>query len=225
MRTALCYNFFMKKHLIWISELLLWIFIIIVLIMSMFLYKHLKLKEKHSYHVFFADANGIRDGSPVKIMGNEIGYVSNVRVIDNSEIFVSFVITKPQINIPAGTVANIESTGIVGSRSLELYPPTKPAKKGSELIIPTNPNRVQGAFSNSSRTAEIIYTASSSFNKTINVEQIPIIRRFIRKTYNETNSYGTKIDEINEAQNEAIKLIQDNKKIKDFNKKMENLSK
>jgi len=214
----------MKKHLIWISEVLIWIFVIIVLIMGLFLYKHLKLKEKHSYHVFFSDTNGIRHGSPVKIMGNEIGYVSNVKVINSSEIFISFVITKPEISIPPGTVANIESTGIVGSRSLELYPPSTKIESGSELIIPSNPERVQGAFTNSSRTAEIIYYASSGVNKMIDFEQIPAIRNLVHKTYTESNTYGPKIDQINEMQNDAINQIKDNQKLKDFNKKMENLS-
>lgn len=215
----------MKKHLIWISEVLIWIFIIIVLIMGLFLYKHLKLKEKHSYHVFFADTNGIRNGSPVKIMGNEIGYVSNVKVINSSEIFISFVITKPEISIPTGTIANIESTGIVGSRSLELYPPKTKIETGSELIIPSNPERVQGVFTNSSRTAEIIYSAASGVNKMVDVEQIPVIRNFVHKTYKDSNSYGSKIDRINDMQNEAIEQIQSNQKLKDFNEKMENLFK
>lgn len=215
----------MKKHVIWITEILIWIFVIIVLIMGLFLYKHLKLKEKHSYHAFFADTNGIRNGSPVKIMGNEIGYVSNVKVINSSEIFISFVITKPDISIPTGTVANIETTGLVGSRSLELYPPETKVETGSELIIPSNPERVQGVFTNSTRTAEIIYAAANGVNKMIDVGQIPSIRKLVHKTYKESNSYGAKIDQINARQNEAINQIQDNQKLKDFNKKMEDLSK
>lgn len=59
----------------------------------------------------------------------------------------------------------------------------------------------------------------------VDVEQIPAIRNFIRKTYKDSNSYGTKIDQINDKQNEAIQSLQNNSKLKDFNKKMENLSK
>lgn len=215
----------MKKYLIWIIEAIIWLLIIIALIMGIFLYNHIKLKEKHSYHLFFKDTNGIRNGSPVKFMGNEIGYVSNVKVINSDEIFISFVITKKGINLPVGTTANIESTGLVGSRSLELYPPKIQKENSAELIIPLNPERVQGVFTNASRVAEILYAASNGLNKAVATEQIPIIRDFIHSKYKDSNTFGTKIDEINEHQDQAIKYIQENETLHEFNKKMEDFAK
>ena len=215
----------MKKYTIWIIEALIWLLAIISLIIGCFLYNHIKLKEKHSYHVFFNDTNGIRNGSPVKIMGNEIGYVSNVNVINNNEVFISFVVTEPNISIPAGTFANIESTGLVGSRSLELYPPTKETQKSEDLIIPQNPARVQGAFTNSVRVAEVLYSASSGVNKAVDFKKIPTIRNFIHQKSIEANNIDTQLEQINEYQTKTIKNIKDNQGLHEFNKKMENLAK
>lgn len=192
--------------------------------MGMFLYNHIKLKEKHSYHVFFYDTNGIRKGSPVKIMGNEIGYVSNVKVINSDEIFVSFVLTKPEISIPSGTIANIESTGLVGSRSLELYPPQKQLLNSDEFLIPQNPERVQGTFENSTRIAQILYNASSNVNKSLDVNQIPAIKQLVHKSYKQSIELPQQIDKINKQQVEATKFMKNNEAIKNFNNNMENFA-
>ena len=215
----------MKRYLSLIIEASLWFLVITSLVMGMFLYKHIKLKEKHSYHVFFNDTNGIRNGSPVKIMGNEIGYVSNVSVINSDEIFISFVITNPKITIPSGTIAKVESTGLVGSRSLELYPPTSKPEKIDELLLPTNPERVQGAFENSTRIAQVLYNASSNVNKSINVKNIPTIRKLVNKSYKQSIEIDSQIKKINKEQSDLTELIKDNKILKNINKDLEALSK
>ena len=215
----------MKRYLSLFIEVLLWFIFITALVMGTFLYNHIKLKEKHSYHVFFNDTNGIRNGSPVKIMGNEIGYVSNVNVINSDEIFVSFVITKNGISIPAGTMAKVESTGLVGSRSLELYPPQTKTNKEDEILIPVNPERVQGAFENSTRIAEVLYNASSNVNKSLDIGQIPLVRNLVHKSYEQTIDMPKQIEKINEQQTEITSIIKDNENIKNFNEKMENFAK
>ena len=215
----------MKKYLSLMIEAALWFIVIFSIFVGIYLYEHVKLKEKHSYHVFFSDTNGIRNGSPVKIMGNEIGYVSNVKVINNDEIFVSFVITQPQITIPAGTIANIESTGLVGSRSLELYPPEKKPSKPDELLIPINPGRVQGAFENSSQIAKTLYNASSNINKAIDVGQIPAVRNLVHQSYKQSQKIQPQLEKINEQQSNMTEFIKNNKNIKNFNKNMEKIIK
>lgn len=214
----------MKRYLSLIIEVCLWFFFIVAIIMGTFLYNHIKLKEKHSYHVFFSDTNGIRNGSPVKIMGNEIGYVSNVKVINSDEIFISFVITKPEISLPAGTLAKVESTGLVGSRSLELYPPEAKVLKPDELLTGVNPKRVQGAFESSTQIAQVLYNASSNINKSLNVNQIPLVRELVHKSYQQSLDLSPQLEKINEQQTEITSIIKDNENIKNFNEKMENFA-
>lgn len=214
----------MKRYFGLIVEAALWFIVIFSLIMGMFLYKHVKLKEKHSYHVFFSDTNGIRNGSPVKTMGNEIGYVSNVKVINSDEIFVSFVLTNSDISLPAGTLAKVESTGLVGSRSLELYPPKNKPLRSDELLLPVNSGRVQGAFENSSRIAQILYNASSNINKSLAVGQIPIVRELVHKTYLQSENISPQLDKINKQQGEVLDFIENNEHIDKLNEKMEKLA-
>ena len=149
----------------------------------------------------------------------------NVAQKNNDEIFISFVITKPNIFIPEGTIANIESTGLVGSRSLELYPPTTKPNKPDELLIPINPERVQGAFENSTRIAEVLHNASSNVNKSINVKNIPTIRELINKSYKQSIEIETQLQEINKQETNITKFIKDNEKIKKINTQMENFIK
>ena len=154
-------------------------------------------------------------------MGNEIGYVSNVRIINNNEVFVSFVITKPGIEIPEGSKANIELTGLVGSRSLELYPPEKGDAPTLAIVQPLNADRLSGAYSDSTTVAEIIYKATNGLNKMILVEELPLIRNLIIEKSNDILDIPAQIDSINEIQDNIIKEVKDNKKLKDFREKVE----
>ncbi len=180
--------------------------------------------QKHSYHAFFKDTDGLRNGSPVKYMGVEIGYVSNVSIIDSDEIFVSFIITSKNTSIPNGTSAKIESTGIVGSRSLELYPPEKNQDTKSALIIAKNPTRVQGAFYNSSRISEVLYMTASGFNKIVGVDKIPTIRRFIHTAPAYSDDAAAKIEEINTSQENLINELKNNSPSQRINEKLEKFS-
>lgn len=214
----------MKKYLAWIVEALIWVLVIIICVMGSFWYKKIKLKQKHSYHVFFTDANGLKEGSPVKIMGKEVGYVSGIRIIKN-KVFVSFVITNPDVVLPAGVTANIELTGLVGSRSLELYPPTSETPETEAIVSPLVSDRVQGAYSNSSRTSEILYNAARNLNQSMPIEQLPQFRKFIKDRAEEVKGIPNQIEEINQYEDKAIQQVQNNKSLKEFNKKMEKLSK
>lgn len=215
----------MNKYVIWLTEAFIWTLIIITVIMGSFLYKHKKLKQKHSYHVFFSDTNGLKNGSPVKLMGVEVGYITHVKIVNSDEIFVSFVITAPNISIPLGARATIESTGLVGSRSLELYPPKTNIENTQELVFPYNPERVSGTFENSTKIADIIYYAANNVNKIIPIEQIPSLRYLIHTTSKEITTYPSKINSINNYENKIIEFIENNQAIKNFNKKMEELTK
>lgn len=211
----------MKKHLMWILEAFIWLFVIILLVMGLFAYKQLKLMQKHSYHVFFKDTDSLRNGAPVRYMGVEIGYVSNVKIINSDEIFVSFVITNKNITIPNGVSAQIESTGIVGSRSIELYPPETASDKTSDLIIPTSPRRMKNVFENSIRISDLLYLAANSVNKLVDTDKIPAIRLFIHTQTDNAANIGTKIDEINDAQSKYIDQLQGDTPLRKFNEKME----
>lgn len=99
------------------------------------------------YHLVFKDIDSIQTGSPVRIMGVDIGYVTKTHTIYD-EIYVDFVVSNPNVTIPPGTVASIQFSGLAGSRSIELTPPSPSTefamrKKG---IIIEEPIRISAAM-------------------------------------------------------------------------------
>ena len=72
-----------------------------------------------------ADIDGLIVGSPVNFMGVPVGHVTKLKIVNDDEIFVKFVIKDKSIKLPKGTIANVEFSGLGGSKSIELYPPDK----------------------------------------------------------------------------------------------------
>ncbi len=106
-------------------ELLIWLLILLALfVFGYFLFnKHQKSYEFHN--VFMADIDGLIVGSPVNFMGVPVGHVTKLKIVNDDEIFVKFVIKDKSIKLPKGTIANVEFSGLGGSKSIELYPPDK----------------------------------------------------------------------------------------------------
>lgn len=132
----------MNKRFVWFAELFLWAVVILALILG-FTYKFAKDGHKnHSYYMFFEDVDGLSQGSPVRLMGHQIGYVRDVKVFDDN-IFVSFLVTEQNVQIPSGSIARVEFYGLGGSKSLEIEPP-KDGKvtEHSEIIMAKNPYRI-----------------------------------------------------------------------------------
>lgn len=129
----------MKKYLV---EILIIVFVILLVSLgiSFAFNKHYKT---HLYKLNFQDVDGIIKGSPVKFMGVVVGHVSNLKY-ENKEILASILITKKGIDIPACSTAKVEFTGIVGSKSIEIMPPTD--EECEEKIVTYNPLRINEFF-------------------------------------------------------------------------------
>lgn len=106
-------------------ELLIWLLVFLVLGVIIF---SIYLNHKKSYdlhNIFMQDVDGLIVGSPVNLMGVPIGHVTKLKIINDDEVFVRFVIKDKSIKLPKGTIANVEFSGMAGSKSIELYPPDK----------------------------------------------------------------------------------------------------
>jgi len=96
-----------------------------------------------TYHLAFNDINGIVIGSPVRILGVDIGHVTKIKN-DYDKIYIDFVVQDSKLKIPNGTRASIEFFGIAGSRSIELTPPSE--QTDVEGLVVEEPYRVGHAF-------------------------------------------------------------------------------
>ena len=104
------------------GELLLWL---IVVLLFTCIYSCVTMDKEikdNDYQIFMHDVDGLIVGSPVRMMGIEVGHVTKIKPT-NDEVYVKFIITDENIVLPQGTQATVEFSGMAGSKSLELYLP------------------------------------------------------------------------------------------------------
>ncbi len=218
----------MKKHLFWISELFVWLLVLfIVSSFIMFLIFNYK-KNFNTYQIFLPDVDGLINGSPVRFMGIQAGYVNQINIV-GEDVYVKFIITDPNVRIPKGSKTTVEFSGLGGSKSLEIYPPDKEEYLlGGKLIFAQSPKRINDSLGLLSemydQVVDIAYSISS-FMKEIG---------FIKSKKNKTGEWKSekandfldfaniKIDEIQKKSDkigDKIYTIKEGKMNGSFNEK------
>ena len=91
------------------------------------------------------DVDGLIVGSPVKFMGVQIGYIDKIKIVSN-DVYLKIVVTDKDIELPKGSIATVEFNGMGGSKSLEVYPPTKESLAMNKLIVVQNPKRLHDSL-------------------------------------------------------------------------------
>lgn len=126
-----------EKNVLYINhkgELLIWLLALLVPAI-IFCFAHIKHKDSdYEYKIFMPDVDGLIVGSPVRAMGIEIGHVVKIQPVKD-EVFVQFIITDKTVEIPQGSYATVEFSGMAGSKSLELYLPDKDTYIDSSVPI------------------------------------------------------------------------------------------
>jgi ABC-type transporter Mla subunit MlaD len=181
-----------KQHWIWIAELFVWLLILTALAGGIIFAKYNYKKNFNTYQIFLPDVDGLINGSPVKIMGIQIGYVNQIDIVDEN-VYVRFIITDSTVAIAPGTIATVEFSGLGGSKSLELYPPESKINTSDKFIITQSPKRIHDSLGLLNdmfdKIIEITYICSRFMN------QVGVIQA---TTHQEsTKSVGTLLDTIN----------------------------
>lgn len=135
----------MKRRLFWIVELFIWLLILFLVSGGIMFAKYDYRKVFNTYQIFLPDVDGLINGSPVKFMGIQVGYVNQLDIV-GEDVYVKFVITESNIEIPQGSIATVESSGLGGSKSLELYPPSSDKNFPKKFIIPQSPKRIHDSL-------------------------------------------------------------------------------
>lgn len=168
----------MKKHLFWIAELLIWaLLIFITAFISLYVYNK-NIREKHTYYVFFNDVDGLIKGSPVKIQGYQVGYVSDIAIVDE-DVFITFIITDKDVIMPKKLAATVEFTGMGGSKSLELYIP-KEGSMAKNYISTTEPKRLQDFYVYQNQIANDLITMTTNFMNMMTPKNTDTVVNFIK---------------------------------------------
>lgn len=148
------------------GEFLFWLIIVLFFVSIISTTKIFNERnDKNDYQIFLQDGDGLIVGSPVRMMGIDVGYVTKIIPIKD-EVYVKFVITKPSVYIPQGTSVTVEFSGMAGSKSLELYLPNENQYIDSSTpLISINPPKrlhdAMGLLNNMfKKLGSIIYTTS-----------------------------------------------------------------
>lgn len=148
------------------GEFLAWL-IILLIIVSFSTIGHIKYeKSVNDYNIFMPDVDGLIVGSPVRMMGIEVGHVTKIKPT-NEEVFVKFMLDDKNVQIPQGTVATVEFSGMAGSKSLELYLPDESTYIDSTtpMLAVNPPKRLHDALGMLNdmfeKIGSIIYTSSA----------------------------------------------------------------
>jgi len=207
----------MNKRVVWFTELFLWALFILALIFG-FTYSFATSENKnHSYYMFFQDVDGLTRGSPVRMMGYQIGYVRDVKVFKDN-IFVSFLVTKKNVFIPAGSTAQVEFYGLGGSKSLEIEPPSK-NYTGKEIIMTKNPYRIENYYRWGHQINAILENTMNNTSMMLDAySQSEINIPFLTKSAQKMNNM---IQSFIESEDDFIDDL--NEKFQTFNKKHKNL--
>lgn len=129
---------------VWI-EFAVWFFILCFIVAGVRIYRYHKAKELNTYQIFLSDVDGLIVGSPVKFMGVQIGYIDKVKIISD-DVYLKIVITDKEVEIPKGAIATVEFSGMGGSKSLEVYPPTEESLASQKLIVVQSPKRLHDSL-------------------------------------------------------------------------------
>ena len=127
-------------------EFTIWFIILCFCITGIKLYQRHEAKKLVTYQIFLPDVDGLIVGSPVRFLGVEIGYIEKIKIL-SSEVYLKFVITDKDIKLPKGAIATVEFNGMGGSKSLEIYPPTKESIASGKIITTSNPVRLSDSLS------------------------------------------------------------------------------
>ena len=129
---------------IWI-EFAVWLILLSVIIAGIKIYQYNRHKQLRTYQIFMSDVDGMIVGSPVKYMGVPVGYVSQIDILSN-DVYVKFVITEEDVYLPQGVQATVEFSGLGGSKSLEIYPPSDESRASKNLIVVNSPKRLHDSL-------------------------------------------------------------------------------
>ena len=122
-------------------EFLIWFLILCVVIVGFRYSSYRHTKQLATYQIFLQDVDGLIVGSPVKYMGVQVGHKKKIKILTN-DVYIKFVITEKGLRLPQGVIATVEFSGMGGSKSLEIYPPTPESKSSKKLVAVKDTNRL-----------------------------------------------------------------------------------
>lgn len=171
-----------RKKRIWIIEITIWLFIAAFCCFMAYSALDNHFSTQKVYQVVFKDVDSLSVGCPVRIMGIQVGYVTQIKP-KMDQVFVNFVITNNKVDIPPGSVISIEFTGLAGSKSIEIKPPLiKSKSKDYQSLVISEPIRVNSLMELQTNISESIMDFSYNVLDTFGRGKLDLIKNNIKKS-------------------------------------------
>lgn len=190
----------MRKQ--YIAEITIWLALLIFLSGTVFLLQHFMFVKHNTYDLTFQDIDGIIKGSPVRFLGVVVGHVRNIKVHDDS-LLVQIIVTKPGVKIPDGTTAQVEFTGLAGSKSIEMNPPDGKIVSG---IVTRNPIRLKDFLDSLQIYSNVLLGIENGLIKLSSQETLEILQK-LKEPY-DFEPIDRVLEETMEFQNRTSVIIQ-----------------
>ena len=199
-----------KDNILYIThsgELLIWLVIILIIVAVSTITYVSNTQKDNDYNIFMSDVDGLIVGSPVRMMGIEVGHVTKIKPT-NGEVYIKFLITDKSLTLPQGTIATVEFSGMAGSKSLELYLPDSNTYIDNNVpMITVNPPKrlhdAAGLLNDMFDKLNSILSNSSSFGNQIQKMDLPKVNsngqnmndflKFADDMVNESNAKAEKL--------------------------------
>jgi len=89
------------------------------------------------YYCYYANIEGLMNSANVQINGVNVGHVTHIELAANKGVRITLSIDK-SISIPEGTVANLASLDLLGTKVIKLRPGTGPVISKNRTELPTD---------------------------------------------------------------------------------------
>ncbi|MDD3014089.1 MAG: MlaD family protein [Candidatus Gastranaerophilales bacterium] len=188
----------MRKKSFWLLEIIIWFILLVGLISIGINFTENYLSSRKTFNVTFKDIDGLIIGSPVRLMGIQVGHVTKVEPIDDN-VNITFVVTNSNVIVPENSSVNVQFTGLAGSKSIEIQP-SVPNISGNNSFKVTEPIRIASIIDVQSDITKSILDCSNialSFLGHGGVEEF-------RKTIKQSTLITT---DINNSMGNAYKIV------------------
>lgn len=149
-------------------ELFIWFLVFVSIVTGIVFYNSYSHEHFNRYQIFFQDVDGVIVGSPVRMLGIQIGYVKHIKFVNNM-VYVDFIVTEKNLEIPKGARITVEFSGLGGSKSLEVYPPNQKINDLTAPLYVQQPRRLGDSLSLLNamleKIGQIMYKCSSFANQ------------------------------------------------------------
>jgi len=188
-------------------EILLLCFLTTVITFGFYNLFHTNWGHNKEYHVVFHDVDGLIVGSPVRLMGVNIGTVQKIQNLYD-DVHLTFVIPEKKIKLPPKVVATVQFTGIAGSKSLELLPLMKCQQINCSMMT-IEPIRINKAFSIQNSIMESLVGYTKSVSDVLSQNSAKETHNLLKKTTTEINKATIGLEKLNnnlERNNKEISI-------------------